>query len=155
MMSFPSTAITGPGGQNHDLAHALDLLYFHLSHPVQTVYDDFSDASSDCSSASSQSSHSTDSEPRRLRSFRQETRSHQSPSPQPRRALKFDHKRLRMSVIKERAQKIKTIPNSPAKPWQLQVMKDVFYDITKYPSENWIAIIAVVIGRCERPLELI
>jgi hypothetical protein len=60
-----------------------------------------------------------------------------------------------MSVIKERAQKIKTIPNSPAKPWQLQVMKDVFYDITKYPSENWIAIIAVVIGRYEQPLESI
>ncbi|ESK98032.1 hypothetical protein Moror_468 [Moniliophthora roreri MCA 2997] len=46
-----------------------------------------------------------------------------------------------------RAQRIKTVENSPVNPRQLRVLRMVYDEITNYPKEHWMAFIAIVIHR--------
>jgi len=52
-----------------------------------------------------------------------------------------------MKAVIERAQKIKSVGNSPVNSSQLRLLQSVFYNITKFPSDYWIAIMAVLIKR--------
>ncbi|KAL0951428.1 hypothetical protein HGRIS_008120 [Hohenbuehelia grisea] len=61
-------------------------------------------------------------------------------------SISYDRKRKQQEV-KERALKIKTVENSPVNQRQLLVLRMVFDQITMYPSETWMAIIAVTIRR--------
>ncbi|KAJ8475271.1 hypothetical protein ONZ45_g15669 [Pleurotus djamor] len=56
-------------------------------------------------------------------------------------------KKLKQQEVKERAQKIRTVENSPVNQQQLLVLRMVYDQITMYPSETWMAIIAVTIRR--------
>ncbi|KAG7099039.1 hypothetical protein E1B28_000919 [Marasmius oreades] len=49
--------------------------------------------------------------------------------------------------IMNRALRIKTVENSPANPRQLRVLRMVYDEITNYPKEHWMALIAIVIHR--------
>jgi len=53
----------------------------------------------------------------------------------------------RRKEILARALRIKTVENSPVNEQQLRVLRMVFDEITKYPRDSWIAILAVIIGR--------
>ncbi|KAJ3771436.1 hypothetical protein FB446DRAFT_690793 [Lentinula raphanica] len=46
-----------------------------------------------------------------------------------------------------RALRIKTVENSPVNEQQYRVLRMVYDEITKYPKDHWIAIIAVIIQR--------
>jgi len=56
---------------------------------------------------------------------------------------------LRQKRIKllERAKKINSLDNSPANDRQLHVLRMVYEEITMYPSEPWVAILAIIIHR--------
>jgi len=47
----------------------------------------------------------------------------------------------------EKAKKINSLDNSPANDRQLHVLRMVYEEITMYPSEPWIAILAIIIHR--------
>ncbi|KAL0578604.1 hypothetical protein V5O48_003395 [Marasmius crinis-equi] len=72
---------------------------------------------------------------------------HKSPKPT------YHQKRAKAAVqphrqeIVNRASKIKTVENSPANPRQLRVLRMVYDEITNYPKEHWMALIAIVIHR--------
>lgn len=48
----------------------------------------------------------------------------------------------------ERALRIKSLENSPVNDRQLHVLRMVYDEITMYPSEAWMVLIAIVINRC-------
>ncbi|KAF4605053.1 hypothetical protein EYR40_003836 [Pleurotus pulmonarius] len=56
-------------------------------------------------------------------------------------------KKIKQQEVKERASKIRTVENSPVNQQQLLVLRMVYDQITMYPSETWMAIIAVTIRR--------
>jgi len=56
-------------------------------------------------------------------------------------------KEPRRKEVLARALLIKTVENSPVNEQQLRVLRMVYDEITKYPKDHWIAIIAVVIHR--------
>jgi hypothetical protein len=50
----------------------------------------------------------------------------------------------------DKAKKISSLDNSPANDRQLHVLRMVYDEITMYPSEPWIAILAIIIHRYAR-----
>jgi len=56
-------------------------------------------------------------------------------------------KEPRRKEVLGRALLIKTVENSPVNDQQLRVLRMVYDEITKYPKDHWIAILAVVIHR--------
>ncbi|KAJ3803422.1 hypothetical protein GGU11DRAFT_6009 [Lentinula aff. detonsa] len=56
-------------------------------------------------------------------------------------------KEPRRKEVLARALRIKTVENSPVNEQQYRVLRMVYDEITKYPKDNWIAIVAVVIHR--------
>lgn len=54
----------------------------------------------------------------------------------------------RRKELMERARKIMSIDNSPVNDKQLLVLRMVFDQITMYPSEAWMVLIAIIIRRC-------
>ncbi len=47
----------------------------------------------------------------------------------------------------ERATKIRSLDNSPVNDEQLTVLRMVYDEITMYPSESWMVLIAIIIRR--------
>ncbi|KAK7468714.1 hypothetical protein VKT23_003217 [Stygiomarasmius scandens] len=56
-------------------------------------------------------------------------------------------KEPRRKELYARAHRIKSTENSPVNDRQLRVLRMVYDEITKYPKDHWISIIAVVINR--------
>ena len=56
-------------------------------------------------------------------------------------------KEPRRREVYARSIRIKTTENSPVNDRQLRVLRMVYDEITKYPRDHWIALIAVVINR--------
>jgi hypothetical protein len=52
-----------------------------------------------------------------------------------------------VKAVIDEAMRIKSVNNSPVNPTQLRLLQAVFYKITKFPSEYWIAVIAILIRR--------
>ncbi len=59
---------------------------------------------------------------------------------------KFELRQKRTHIL-EKAKKINSLDNSPANDRQLHVLRMVYEEITMYPSEPWIAILAIIIHR--------
>ena len=55
--------------------------------------------------------------------------------------------KVRRQELLQKATKIKSLDNSPANEHQLQVLRMVFDEITMYPSESWMVLIAIIIRR--------
>lgn len=55
--------------------------------------------------------------------------------------------RARRQQCAERANRIKSLDNSPVNDHQLHVLRMVYDQITMYPPESWTAILAIVIRR--------
>jgi len=63
--------------------------------------------------------------------------------------LKHKHAiRARRQLLMERAMRIKSLDNSPVNDHQLRVLRMVYDQITMYPPESWMVLIAIVIRRC-------
>lgn len=60
---------------------------------------------------------------------------------------KTEREQKRKTML-EKAKKINSLDNSPANDRQLHVLRMVYDEITMYPSESWIAILAIIIHRC-------
>lgn len=56
--------------------------------------------------------------------------------------------KARRKECMERALRIKSLENSPVNERQLHVLRMVYDEITMYPSEAWMVLIAIVINRC-------
>lgn len=65
----------------------------------------------------------------------------------PLQTAKADLKARRRKCM-ERALRIKSLENSPVNDRQLHVLRMVYDEITMYPSEAWMVLIAIVINRC-------
>ena len=65
----------------------------------------------------------------------------------PLQTAKADLKARRRECM-ERALRIKSLENSPVNDRQLHVLRMVYDEITMYPSEAWMVLIAIVINRC-------
>ncbi|KAJ8083823.1 hypothetical protein AAF712_000741 [Marasmius tenuissimus] len=72
---------------------------------------------------------------------------HKSPKPTPSFKRAKEAARPHRQEVINRASKIKTVENSPANPRQLRVLRMVYDEITNYPKEHWMALIAIVIHR--------
>jgi len=59
----------------------------------------------------------------------------------------------RRKELLERARKIKTIDNSPVNNNQLLVLRMVYDEITMYPSEAWMVLIAIIIRRAFKQIK--
>jgi len=53
----------------------------------------------------------------------------------------------RRDVLMEKAMRIKSLDNSPVNDHQLNVLRMVYYQITQYPSESWMVLLAIVLRR--------
>lgn len=53
----------------------------------------------------------------------------------------------RVRMIIEQAHKIKSVGNSPVNAAQLRLLQSVFYKITKFPPDFWIALLAIITRR--------
>ncbi|KAJ7596865.1 hypothetical protein C8J56DRAFT_299129 [Mycena floridula] len=53
----------------------------------------------------------------------------------------------KMKTILEQSKRIKTVGNSPVNPAQLRLLQGVYRNVTKFPPDYWIALIAVLIRR--------
>ncbi|KAJ3886715.1 hypothetical protein GG344DRAFT_81445 [Lentinula edodes] len=56
-------------------------------------------------------------------------------------------KEPRRKEVLARALRIRTVENSPVNEQQFRVLRMVYDEITKYPKDHWIAIVAVIIHR--------
>jgi hypothetical protein len=61
-------------------------------------------------------------------------------------SAKADLKARRRECM-ERALRIKSLENSPVNDRQLHVLRMVYDEITMYPSEAWMVLIAIIINR--------
>jgi len=61
--------------------------------------------------------------------------------------MRLEMKKKRRELL-ERANKIKSLDNSPVNERQLNVLRMVYDEITMYPPESWMVLIAIVINRC-------
>jgi hypothetical protein len=55
--------------------------------------------------------------------------------------------KMQRKELLEKATKIKSLDNSPVNERQLLVLRMVYDEITMYPCESWMVIIAIVIQR--------
>ncbi|KAJ7786138.1 hypothetical protein B0H16DRAFT_1489281 [Mycena metata] len=61
--------------------------------------------------------------------------------------------KLRRKELLERATQIKSLENSPVNEQQLFVLRTVFDEITMYPSEHWLVLMAIVLHRSLRQIK--
>jgi len=66
--------------------------------------------------------------------------------------LKMQMKTKRQELL-QKATKIKSLDNSPANEHQLLVLRMVFDEITMYPSESWMVLIAIIIRRAYKQVK--
>ncbi|KAJ3575979.1 hypothetical protein NP233_g734 [Leucocoprinus birnbaumii] len=117
--------------------------------------ESISTASNSSSSSSSSSSHasslSSATSSRRTRSSGKNDRDRKTRSASSQQSgLELNKKlelRAKRSQKIEKAKKISSLDNSPANDRQLHVLRMVYDEITMYPSEPWIAILAIIIHR--------
>ncbi|KAJ7169719.1 hypothetical protein C8R46DRAFT_1089764 [Mycena filopes] len=140
-----------------DMKTALDVLA-----DTALTYDSYdSDHSSSPSSASS--SPASSSSPARFERPSSPTPCHQlrprkkaaHRPPKPSR-LSLKHKpelKVRRRELLERATEIKSLENSPVNEQQLFVLRTVFSEITMYPSEPWLVLMAIVLHRSLRQIK--
>ncbi|KAF7339613.1 hypothetical protein MSAN_02175800 [Mycena sanguinolenta] len=75
-------------------------------------------------------------------------------SPKSSRSLKPSPElKVRRKELMDRACGIDSLSNSPANDCQLHVLKTVFDEITMYPSEPWLALMAVILHRSLRQIK--
>jgi hypothetical protein len=55
--------------------------------------------------------------------------------------------KMKRNELLEKATKIKSLDNSPVNERQLLVLRMVYDEITMYPCESWMVILAIVIQR--------
>jgi hypothetical protein len=75
------------------------------------------------------------------------SKKHGRKTTRPLQTAKADLKARRRECM-ERALRIKSLENSPVNDRQLHVLRMVYDEITMYPSEAWMVLIAIVINRC-------
>ncbi|KAH9942937.1 hypothetical protein B0H21DRAFT_493365 [Amylocystis lapponica] len=51
------------------------------------------------------------------------------------------------AALKARAAAIRSVANRPATPWQVDIQMDVYRYITPYPTEPWLDIVGIAVGR--------
>jgi len=61
--------------------------------------------------------------------------------------------KVRRQELLQRATKIKSLDNSPANEHQLLVLRMVFDEITMYPCESWMVLIAIIIRRAYKQVK--
>jgi len=61
--------------------------------------------------------------------------------------------KLKRQELLQKATKIKSLDNSPANEHQLLVLRMVFDEITMYPCESWIVLIAIIIRRAYKQVK--
>ena len=55
--------------------------------------------------------------------------------------------KARRKELMDKANKIKSLENSPVNDRQLSVLRMIYDEITMYPSESWMVLVAIVISR--------
>jgi len=55
--------------------------------------------------------------------------------------------KARRKELMDKAKKIKSLENSPVNDRQLSVLRMIYDEITMYPSESWMVLVAIVISR--------
>jgi len=55
--------------------------------------------------------------------------------------------KARRKELKDKANKIKSLENSPVNDRQLSVLRMIYDEITMYPVESWMVLVAIVINR--------
>ena len=107
---------------------------------------------------SSETPHTVSSPPRSLRPLARSNRKEHNFVPYVVRTKKKGHKsemdmrtRLQMKTrrkdLMDKASKIKSLDNSPVNERQLSVLRMIFDQITMYPCESWMVLVAIVIHR--------
>jgi len=61
--------------------------------------------------------------------------------------------RVRRQELLQKATKIKSLDNSPANEHQLLVLRMVYDEITMYPCESWMVLIAIIIRRAHKQVK--
>ncbi|KXN85681.1 hypothetical protein AN958_10864 [Leucoagaricus sp. SymC.cos] len=119
-----------------------------VEEPISTASNSSSSSSSSNSSfatsASASSGRKTRSSGKNDRDRKARSVSSQQSGIELTRKLELRSKRNQMI---DKARKISSLDNSPANDRQLQVLRMVYDEITMYPSEPWIAILAIIIHR--------
>lgn len=132
-----SKLVSCPTDPNSILKHVI---------PSHTPAEESISSASASSSSSSSSSSPPSSLARMTRSSsRKKPRSHGSPNDIELSAKKKLSDKRKLMI--DKAKKISSLDNSPANDRQLHVLRMVYEEITMYPSEAWMAILAMVIRR--------
>ncbi|KAK7064363.1 hypothetical protein R3P38DRAFT_2824068 [Favolaschia claudopus] len=112
-------------------------------------YRDASPSASSCSHQSSESGSNTNG----AHQLRPRKKAHKSPK-HPRVQLKpSPEMKMRRKELMDRASGIDSLSNSPANDCQLHVLRTVFDEITMYPTEPWLALMAVILRRSLRQIK--
>ncbi|KAF8213225.1 hypothetical protein K438DRAFT_1564755 [Mycena galopus ATCC 62051] len=85
--------------------------------------------------------------------LRPRKKAHKSPKssrPHPKQSPEL---KVRRKELRDRACGIDSLSNSPANDCQLYVLKTVFDEITMYPSEPWLALMAIILHRSLRQIK--
>ena len=98
-------------------------------------------------SSTSNSLHTTDSSSSASSCVMKSSKKHTRKAMRSLQKLRADLKARRRECL-ERALKIKSLENSPVNDRQLLVLRMVYDEITMYPSEAWMVLIAIIINRC-------
>jgi len=61
--------------------------------------------------------------------------------------------KVKRQELLQKATKIKSLDNSPANEHQLLVLRMVFDEITMYPCESWMVLIAIIIRRAYKQVK--